>query len=64
MFDVLGLTPTYDLDLAYLEEQYFMRQKIAHPDCVIGNTQQGLSDAGVTAALVNQAYKTSHGRLP
>jgi molecular chaperone HscB len=52
-FDVLGLPPRFDLDIAEIERAYFARSAALHPDVAAGD-----DDAQRRMAVLNQARRT------
>ena len=56
-FAMLGLAPTFDVDLAELERAYFERSKELHPDRVAGAPAADRVAALSRARALNDAYQ-------
>ncbi|MEQ1790138.1 MAG: Fe-S protein assembly co-chaperone HscB, partial [Rickettsiales bacterium] len=56
-FEIFSIAPTFDLDLAKLEAEYFKAQRQYHPDKFIGKTEQEKMTALQYSMDINQAYK-------
>ncbi|MBM3468592.1 MAG: Fe-S protein assembly co-chaperone HscB [Alphaproteobacteria bacterium] len=57
-FQILGLEPTFDLDMTVLDEAYYARQELTHPDRFVYHSDPERQAASSQAALLNQAYET------
>jgi len=57
-FEILGLEPTFDIDMAVLDEAYFSRQTLTHPDRFVYHANSERQAASLQASLLNQAYET------
>jgi molecular chaperone HscB len=57
-FDLFGLDPIFDLDLAQLEKSYFAAQRQFHPDRLIGKPDAVRQQAISQSMLINDAYQT------
>lgn len=51
-FECLDIEPTFDLDLTVLDQKYFARQVMTHPDQVAQKKEQ----AALHSAEINRAY--------
>ena len=58
LFDILGLAPTFALNLKALEQAYFAAQRATHPDRFIGKPEAERLAAIGRSQLVNDAYET------
>ena len=58
LFDILGLTPSFTLNLKALEQAYFAAQRATHPDRFIGKSEGERVAAVGRSQLVNDAYET------
>jgi molecular chaperone HscB len=58
LFEILGLTPQFRLNLKALEEAYFAAQRACHPDRFVGAGQAERLAAISRSTLVNDAYET------
>lgn len=58
LFDILGMEPTFSLDLSALEKAYFTAQRACHPDRFIGKPEADRLAAIGRSQLVNDAYET------
>ena len=58
LFDILGLTPSFTVDLKALEQAYFTAQRACHPDRFIGKPEADRIAAISRSQLVNDAYDT------
>ena len=56
-FEILGLTPAFEIDLQKLDEAYFARQAVAHPDRFIHHSLAERNAATHHSSLLNQAYE-------
>lgn len=56
-FEILGIAATFDLDAAALDEAYFARQSLVHPDRFIYHSEPDRQVALVQSALINRAYE-------
>lgn len=57
-FALLGLEPTFTLDLAQLESNYFTAQRKFHPDRFVGKPSDERQQALHQSMDVNHAYET------
>jgi molecular chaperone HscB len=57
-FELLGLSPAFDLDLAALETAYFREQRAWHPDRFVGKPIDKKQTAMQRSVDINQAYNT------
>ena len=57
-FDVLGIEPTFQLDAVSLDQSYFSRQTLSHPDRFVYHTQPERQAAAVQSSELNWAYET------
>ncbi len=57
-FSALGLPVTFDLDLAVLEKEYFLRQRRYHPDKLMGKSAAERREAIARSMQANEAYQT------
>ncbi len=58
LFDILGLKPSFVLNLKTLEQAYFTAQRACHPDRSIGKPEVERVAAISRSQLVNDAYET------
>ena len=58
LFDILGLTPSFTVDLKGLEQAYFTAQRACHPDRFVGKPEADRIAAISRSQLVNDAYDT------
>lgn len=58
LFEILGLTPAFRVDLKALETAYFTAQRACHPDRFVGKAEAERLAAISRAQLVNDAYET------
>jgi len=56
-FEILGIDPTFEIDAKALDEAYFARQTLAHPDRFIHHSQPEREAATAQASSLNQAYE-------
>jgi molecular chaperone HscB len=56
-FETLGLEPTFEMDEKALDEAYFARQKITHPDRFVYHSQPERDAAALQSSRLNQAYE-------
>jgi molecular chaperone HscB len=63
LFDILGLPPSFALNLAALEKAYFAAQRATHPDRFIGKSEAERLAAVERSQLVNDAYDTLKNSL-
>lgn len=56
-FELLGIEPTFEVDLGALDTAYFSRQALAHPDRFIDHSGPEREAATAYAASLNQAYE-------
>ena len=63
-FALLGLQPSYDVDLAALERAFFERSKAAHPDRVAGAPAAERVAALSRARALNDAYQMIKKPVP
>lgn len=57
-FELLGLTPSFTLNLKALEQAYFTAQRATHPDRFVGKGEAERVAAISRSQLVNDAYDT------
>lgn len=57
-FDIFGLAPAFDIDLAALKQSYYKVSRDVHPDRHTLSTHGEQAGALDRSAIVNQAYKT------
>jgi molecular chaperone HscB len=57
-FELLGLNPSFDLDLKALESVYFAAQRQYHPDRFVGKPDAQRAAAMQRSVDINQAYET------
>lgn len=58
LFEILGFTPSFRLDLKALEQAYFAAQRATHPDRFVGKPEAERLAAISRSQLVNDAYET------
>ncbi|MES2984815.1 MAG: Fe-S protein assembly co-chaperone HscB [Pseudomonadota bacterium] len=58
LFDILGLAPSFTLNLKTLEQAYFAAQRATHPDRFVGKPEAQRVAAIGRSQLVNDAYET------
>lgn len=58
LFEILGLKPSFRLDLKALEQAYFTAQRACHPDRFVGKPEADRIAAITRSQLVNDAYET------
>jgi molecular chaperone HscB len=63
-FGLLGLVPSYEVDLAALERAFFERSKQAHPDRVAGGTAAERVAALSRSRALNDAYQLIKRPVP
>src|SRR5262245_26389949 len=56
-FDILGIAPTFDVDLAALEKRYRDLSRVLHPDKYVGAPPAERRSALGKAAEVNEAWR-------
>ena len=56
-FEILGIDPTFEIDLTALDAAYFSRQSLTHPDRFVYRSDPMRQAASSQAALLNQAYE-------
>jgi len=56
-FQILGLEPSFDLDVKTLEKSYFDLQRAAHPDRQLGKSEQERIVAIERSMDANEAYE-------
>ena len=57
-FEILGMAPTFDMDMAVLDKAYFARQSLVHPDRFIYHSEPERQVALAQSSLLNRAYET------
>jgi len=57
-FEVLGIAPTFSIDVTALDEAYFARQSLIHPDRFIYHSEPERQVALIQSSLLNRAYET------
>jgi molecular chaperone HscB len=57
-FEILGIDPTFEVDAKTLDEAYFARQTLAHPDRFVHHSEPEQEAATVQSSFLNQAYET------
>lgn len=57
-FELLGLSPAFELDLSSLEAAYFTAQRQFHPDRFVGKPAVERAQAMQRSADINNAYET------
>lgn len=63
-FELLGLSPAFDIDLQALESAYFKAQRACHPDRFVGKSAADRQAALLRSGDVNTAYQTLKNPLP
>jgi molecular chaperone HscB len=63
-FALLGLAPSYDVDLAALERVFFERSKELHPDRAVGSTAAERVVALSRSRALNDAYQLIRKPVP
>lgn len=63
-FALLGLAPSYDVDLAALERAFFERSKALHPDRAAGSTAGERIAALTRSRALNDAYQLIKKPVP
>lgn len=58
LFEMLGITPSFSLNLKALEQAYFTAQRACHPDRFVGKPEAERIAAISRSQLVNDAYDT------
>lgn len=58
LFEILGIEPSFSLNLKQLEQAYFTAQRVTHPDRFIGKPEMERVAAISRSQLVNDAYET------
>jgi molecular chaperone HscB len=56
-FEILNLTPSFELDIKALEQSYFELQRAAHPDRQIGKSEQERIALIERSMNANEAYE-------
>jgi len=56
-FEVLGIETTFDVDLSTLDEAYFARQTLAHPDRFVYHSEPERQAASAQSSSLNRAYE-------
>lgn len=56
-YSLLNITPSFEIDLAKLESEYFKAQRLFHPDRFVGKTQEEKMAALQKSMDINQAYE-------
>lgn len=56
-FEIFSITPAFDMDLAKLEAEYFMAQRLFHPDRFVGKPSEEKIAALQKSMDINQAYE-------
>lgn len=56
-FDIFGLQPKFQLDIADLERRYLALQSSEHPDRFVIEDDQARRDATLRSSEINSAYK-------
>lgn len=57
-FDLLGIEPSFEVDMDALNEAYFVRQSITHPDRFVFHAQPERQAAIAQSSALNNAYET------
>ena len=57
-FELLGLSPAFNLDLQALESAYFTQQRLYHPDRFVGKLPAERQAALHRSVDINKAYET------
>jgi molecular chaperone HscB len=57
-FELLGIDPTFDVDMDALNEAYFTRQSISHPDRFVFHAEPERQAAIIQSSALNNAYET------
>jgi molecular chaperone HscB len=57
-FEVLGIEVMFDVNLAALDEAYFVRQSLAHPDRFVYHSEPERQAASTQSSVLNRAYET------
>lgn len=57
-FDLLGIEPKFEVDQAVLDEAYFARQTLTHPDRFVYHAEPERLAASAQASSLNWAYET------
>ena len=57
-FELLGSSPSFDLNLKTLESAYFAAQRQYHPDRFVGKPPEERAAAAQRSADINKAYET------
>jgi molecular chaperone HscB len=57
-FALLGMEPTFEVDLKALDEAYFARQALVHPDRFVHHSEPERQAAAAHSSSLNQAYET------
>lgn len=57
-FEILGVAATFSIDAAALDEAYFARQSLVHPDRFIYHSEPERQVSLVQSSLLNRAYET------
>lgn len=56
-FEILGIEPSFDIDLMALNQAYFQRQSLVHPDRFIYQSGPEREAASAQASALNGAYE-------
>jgi molecular chaperone HscB len=57
-FELLGFDPGFDLDLTALDQAYFKRQSVVHPDRFVYHSEPERLAASAQSSALNGAYET------
>lgn len=57
-FDVLGIEALFEIDISALDEAYFSRQTLVHPDRFVYHSEPERQAASQQASALNHAYET------
>lgn len=57
-FEVLGIEATFEVDATTLDEAYFSRQSLVHPDRFMYHSEPERQVALLQSSLLNRAYET------
>lgn len=56
-FEILGILPAFEIDKAALDQAYFVRQSLVHPDRFMTHSELERQAAQAHSSLLNQAYE-------
>ncbi|MEK6746841.1 MAG: Fe-S protein assembly co-chaperone HscB [Pseudomonadota bacterium] len=56
-FEIFSITPTFDIDQAQLEAEYFKAQRLFHPDRFVGKSVEERNQALQKSMDINKAYE-------